>query len=134
MKILILDDELLNRIVLKEMLENVGELILVSSGKEAIFQFTSAISDSEPFDLLILDIMVPDSNGHEVLKRIRQIESELQTTQSVKVVMLTALSDFKNIQASFKLDCNGYLVKPISRDSLFDMLRSIEIISKHQSV
>ncbi len=77
----------------------------------------SSLESGEKYDLITLDIMMPEMSGHEVLKRIRAVEHDRQL-DPVCIMMTSALSDSKNILRSFKNQCEAYLRKPISKSEL----------------
>ena len=72
------------------------------------------------YDLICLDIMMLEMNGHETLKAIREIEEAdgIYGLNGVKVPMTTALDDPKNILGAFRSQCEAYLVKPIEKQRL----------------
>ena len=75
MKILIVEDELTSRELLKVILEPYGTVETVADGIEAMKAFNLALA-SQPYDLICLDIMLPKLNGQQVLKGIRKIEGD----------------------------------------------------------
>lgn len=76
--------------------------------------------------------MMPEMDGQEVLKKIRQYEEENDITpmEGVNVVMTTALGDYSNIEEAFLGQCEGYLVKPIDRQKLEKILQGLKITKK----
>ena len=63
---------------------------------------------------------MPEMDGHETLRQIRQYEKEndILLGHGIKILMTTALNDSKNVFSSFKDGCEGYMLKPVSRDGL----------------
>ena len=74
MKIMIADDDFVCRMLLQKLLSPLGECVTVINGLEAINAFRVALSEKAPFDLLCLDIMMPEMDGQDALKAIRRIE------------------------------------------------------------
>jgi two-component system chemotaxis response regulator CheY len=74
-----------------------------------------------PNDVILLDIMMPDMDGHQTLMEIRQLEKEfnLDPSRAAKVIMVTALGDADNIMQSFRNGANGFIIKPV-RDDILD--------------
>ncbi len=102
-KILLVEDEEITREGIEEFLKVKGyEVIAVEDGEEAI-----TIFQRERFDLVILDIMLPQADGFEVLKRIRQ-------TSETSVLMLTAMDDESTQIMSFEAYADDYMSKPFS--------------------
>ncbi len=104
-----------------------GECDLVNNGSEAIKAFIKAIDKGENYDLITLDIVMPEMDGHEVLKRIRKIEEE-RGLDSTKIIMTTAMDDAKVIMSAFKEQCDGYLVKPIRKEDLMKRLCELNLL------
>jgi len=130
MKILIVEDEFVSRTLLAELLSKFGSCDVAVNGKEAIEAFELAIQKNEKYDLVCLDIMMPGMSGQEVLKVIREIETKNQIygLDTSKVVMTTALSDAENIRSAFHEQSDGYLVKPITKEKLIDMMQDLNLI------
>jgi two-component system chemotaxis response regulator CheY len=78
-----------------------------------------------------MDIMMPDVDGNEALKRIRRIEKDMGILPGfeVKVIMTTAMDDPKTVINSFyKGGATSYLVKPISKQKLICELRALGLV------
>lgn len=133
MRILIVEDDFIARRILKEILSTYGDCDIVVDGEEAIQAFRLAWEDGNPYDLICMDIMMPNINGQEALKEIRDIEKQIgiKSTEEVKVVMITALDDPKSvIHAYYKGGATSYIVKPVERDKLLEELRLLGLIAK----
>jgi len=130
LKILIAEDDYISRRVLQANLEPYGHCDLAVNGREALDLFISAWNQWESYDLVCLDIMMPEMNGQKVLAEIRDFEAEhhCQGTDSTKVVIISALDDFKNISQAFNRQCEAYLVKPIDRNKLINTLSELGLI------
>jgi two-component system chemotaxis response regulator CheY len=126
MKTLIVEDEVTAGMLLKAMLSPYGECVRVGSGREGIDAFRVAGETGSPFDLVCLDIMLPDMDGPAVLKEIRGLEGP--GGRLAKVIMTTGVSDMNTVFASFKEVCNAYLVKPIDREKLLGHLRDFGLV------
>jgi two-component system chemotaxis response regulator CheY len=130
MKTLIVEDDVTSRLLLQTILGAYGECRTAADGKEALAVFLQAQAARQPFQLICLDIMMPDIDGKEVLGAIRDLEKasgSLPQTWS-KIVMTTARDDAKTIGASFYSLCDSYLVKPIDKAKLLDCLRRLKLI------
>ena len=130
MRILIVEDDLDASRLLSKYLEPIGECEVVPNGQEAINVFRKSFREGYPFDLICLDIMMPKMNGHETLKKIRHIEKEekVQIGAGAKIIMVSSLSDGDTILKSFLELCDGYVVKPVEKKSIYDKLREIDLI------
>lgn len=121
MRILVTDDDFVGRAKIAAILEKFGRCTVASNGKLALRLFERAHTDNEPFDLITMDIDMPDIKGQEVVHRIRSWElRNLSDSQNgaVRILMVTAMRDTKNTLTSFKEGCESYLVKPVSPDRL----------------
>jgi two-component system chemotaxis response regulator CheY len=117
MKILVVEDDFASRKLLITLLSKYGECDMACNGVEGVEAWLSALESGEKYDLITLDIMMPEMNGHEVLKRIRTVELDRQL-DPVCIMMTSALSDSENILRAFKNQCEAYLRKPISKSEL----------------
>ncbi len=124
MKILVVDDDLINRKFLSAMLLGFGEIDSVCSGFEAIEFVKKALEASEPYEVIFLDIMMPDMNGIETLQEIRKIEENngIQFGDGSKIIMATALADKQDVLSAFSKGCEYYLIKPIQQEKVFELL------------
>ncbi len=124
MKILIVDDEKISRKILVKKLEPIGQCVAVDNSKKALAEVESARQQGEPFDLVTLDVSMPDLDGKQVLQRIRKQElvHKIPRQERVKVLMVTARMNMSTIKACITAGCNGYLAKPVTRYQLLESL------------
>ena len=124
MKTLIVEDDFTSRLLLQGLLQPYGVCHICVNGREAIDAFKKALDENESYNLVCLDIMMPEIDGQAALKQIRIIEQEagILPSQGTKVIMTTALDDKKNIMSAFREQCDIYLVKPIDREKLKESL------------
>ena len=114
--ILVVDDERLIRNTLSQAIELFGYQVLqASDGEEAL-----EILVETPPDLILLDIMMPNMDGRELLRRLRSHT----TTQAIPVILLTALSDNKDIVEGLELGADDYLTKAVDLDVLHARIRA----------
>ncbi len=127
LKILIVEDDFASRKVMNAQLKLYGNCDTAVNGKEAVNAFREAIEEGQRYDLICLDIMMPEMNGHEALKKIREIELKngIYGFEGVKIIMTTALADSKNVMEAFKEQCEGYLVKPVRKEKLIELLQTL---------
>ena len=100
------------------------------NGKEAIAAFRAAQKSGQSYDLICMDIMMPEMDGQAAIKEIRILEEAAGTlsTDGVKIVMTTALDDVKNVVESFQALCDAYLFKPIDKGMLLDRIRELHLV------
>jgi DNA-binding NtrC family response regulator len=112
-RVLVVDDEEALRIVLSAELEGEGyQIASAADGQEAI-----NILATKEFDLILLDIKMPNVDGFEVLKYVKE------HCPKTKVVMLTGFADLKNAIESKKLGAEDFVSKPYD---LVDLLTTVE--------
>ena len=129
MKSLVVEDDLISRTVLQEMLKTFGTVSSVTNGFDALKEVENALIAKNYYDLICLDIMMPEMDGQAVLKQIRATEERfaLASDSSAKIIMTSALNDFNHIRNSYANLCDGYLVKPIDKNRLILELRKLEL-------
>ncbi len=130
MKTLIVEDDFTSRLLLQGLLQPYGPCHISVNGREAVEAVRKAIMVKEPYNLICLDIMMPEMDGQTALKSIRAIEEEagILSSDGAKIIMTTALDDKNNIMSAFREQCDVYLVKPIDKDALVENLRSMSLI------
>jgi signal transduction histidine kinase len=104
-RILIVDDVADNRIILRRRFERRGyEIAEAESGKGCL----DAI-EAGPFDVVLLDVMMPDMNGLDVLRKIREKHSDVQ----LPVIMVTGKTESQDIVEALTAGANDYITKPV---------------------
>ncbi|MHC1702020.1 MAG: response regulator [Humidesulfovibrio sp.] len=131
MRALIAEDEFLGRKVLSAFLSTLFEVDVTVNGKEAVAAFNMAHDEGKPYDLILMDIMMPEMDGLEALSQIRATEHEKKLRPQVKVLMTTALDDAKTVIRSFHDgEAAGYIVKPVRKEKLFDELKKLGFVAE----
>ena len=130
MKYLIVEDDFAARRLLQRYLSNYGNCDIAVDGNEAVEAFRQAVDEKELYDLICLDIMMPNMDGHEALRVIRQIESEhgIKGLDGVKVIMTTSLKDSENVMGAFREGCEAYIVKPVGKNQLLKEMEKLGIL------
>lgn len=118
--ILMVEDHAINQKILTIMLSQVGiESDIAKTGKEAIDKFLL----NKPYDLIFMDIQLPDKNGFEITKEIREIEVK-ENKRKIPIISITAnaMHGYKNLCIERGLD--DYLSKPILMENLIEILKN----------
>ncbi len=130
MRILIVDDDYTSRRIMQRMLGPLGEVFVAVDGEEAVRAFAAAWQDQEPFDLILMDILMPRLDGIEALKRIRSVESKLGAgdNERVKVLMVSSQAERDIVMQSLDVGADWYLVKPIDKAKLMEELGRLDLL------
>lgn len=107
-KLLVIEDDPLIRETLEYSLKGAGFSIVTA---ENGIQGLSAAKDTEP-DLILLDLLLPEMDGFEVSKKIREFDD------NVPIIMITALEDQRNKLKGFSVGADDYITKPFSIEEL----------------
>lgn len=125
MRTLIVDDGEINRLVLDTMLHTLGETVMAENGAEGVWAVEEALASEDHFDLICMDITMPEMDGLEALHAIRAAEKRHEAKPSV-IVMVTGSSRPEDMLRSLEDEgCDGFIVKPV----LWQTLQSL--ISRH---
>ena len=126
-KVLVVDDHVPTRSLIKTILEaeknETYHVTEAGTGTECL----KAVDKAGPFDLVLLDVNLPDMDGYEVCRALRHVD------KGVPIVFVTAKGDLKDYTAGRDAGADSYLVKPIARAalrSIVTLFTSIERTSK----
>ncbi len=105
--LLVVDDNEDNRYTLTRRLNREGykNLTMASNGREALDQL-----NAQPFDLVLLDIMMPDMNGYEVLEQVKATPA----LRDIPIIMISALDEIESVIRCIELGAEDYLSKPFN--------------------
>jgi two-component system chemotaxis response regulator CheY len=123
------EDDFASRILLQTMLSRYGECHIAVNGREAVEAFQRAWKSGCGYDLICMDIMMPEMDGQAALVEIREIEAAagILSCDGAKVIMTTALDQPKSVVRAFYELCDAYLVKPIDTARLMEHLREFRM-------
>jgi two-component system chemotaxis response regulator CheY len=129
MRLLIVDDDSKNRRLLAKMVTAFGECEAVESGKEAISAFTKAWENWRPFNIIFLDILMPEMDGREVLHKIREIEKEknISKQHQAKILIVSGMSEKDMVLQCLEEGCDEFIVKPIEMKLLFEKINNLDL-------
>ena len=125
LKILLAEDNELNAEIAIVQLEELGmDITWVKDGKEALDMFSSKPQGS--FDLILMDVMMPNMNGYEATRAIRGLDGRGDALK-IPIFAMTANAFAEDVQASLELGMNGHLSKPIViEDVIKTILRNLD--------
>lgn len=122
-KILVVDDEYLIRNVIKEYCQNEGYKVdEAANGEEAI----DKVYENE-YDLIIMDIMMPDMDGYEASKEIKDIKD-------IPIIMLSARTEEEDKLNGFNIGIDDYVTKPFSPKELMARIKAVTKRNSKESI
>lgn len=124
-RILIIDDDTMNLKMATHILEKNYDVVCAKSGMEGI-----GILRSETIDLVLLDLLMPDINGMEVLKEIR----EDSMISDVKVIILTAAGTKTDVTEAIRLGALDFIKKPFFPTELLERIKRVIQVEKKDSI
>ncbi len=102
--ILVVDDDLLNRMVLSTTLQEEGYAVeMAEDGKQALEMLAA-----QPFDVVLLDLIMPEMDGYQVLAQIK----EHPTWRNIPVIVISSLEEMESILRCIEMGATDYLPKP----------------------
>ncbi len=131
MKILLVEDDFASRKFMYKYLSRYGDCDITVNGIEALEAFQMGLSEGDPYQLICLDVMMPEMDGYQALCKIREIENEkgIKGDSAVKIIMTTALNEEKNVKKAFDMNCTAYSGKPVDTEKFELLLKKIGLIT-----
>ncbi|WP_287287851.1 response regulator [Okeania sp. SIO2B9] len=121
--ILVVDDEPINvQVLTNHLTANKYQITQALNGKEAL----DAVAKHQNFDLILLDVMMPNMSGYEVCAKIR----ETYPAENLPILMLTAKNQVADLVMGFQFGANDYLTKPFAKDELLTRIKTHIQLSK----
>ncbi|MDE6760324.1 MAG: response regulator [Lachnospiraceae bacterium] len=127
MRILIADDDFVNRRFLERIFSGYGEVVAVDNGMSAVDEAAKGIEERELFDLICLDIMMTRLDGYKTLEAIREAENKYAVLEEerAKVIMISALDEVVLDSIQVCSDYDAYICKPIVVDKFEQLLEKM---------
>ncbi|GLS27064.1 response regulator [Marinibactrum halimedae] len=131
LRVLVAEDNSVNRMVIRGLLNKMGiEPEIVENGLEA---FNSVTNSGKQFDLVLMDCEMPEMDGFEATRNIREYERTHSVTAS-NIVALTAHALEEHREAVFECGMNYYLCKPVTMKSLVEAIQKMGLIQSPEKV
>ncbi|MDL2206459.1 response regulator [Eubacteriales bacterium OttesenSCG-928-N13] len=119
-RVLVVEDVEINRIILIELLAETNLSIDEAvDGVQAVEMFTKSGIGS--YDMILMDVQMPNMNGYDATRRIRQLKRE--DAASTPIIALTANAYREDVENALEAGMDGHLAKPVDLDALMNILR-----------
>ena len=128
-KILIVDDNQVNRSLLEHLMSPHGDCLVAANGKEALDAFVEHHRQGKPLDLIFMDIMMPVLSGIDAVREIREWEQAHPVKKGVEIVIISALREGEDKKSAQAVGAKHYLVKPFKEQTIFDLLSQLGFLS-----
>lgn len=127
MRILIVEDEETSRLLLTRIVGEFSECHQASDGKSGLEKVRDSLEKQSPYDLIFMDIMMPNMDGQSLLTAIRDLENQFGISQqsNVPVIMTSALDDEENVLNAHISGCRAYLVKPLNKNMILKEVKAL---------
>ncbi len=136
LRILLVEDDFASRLLLQTFLSGHGECHVAVNGREAVEAVGSAYERGQRYDLICMDIMMPEMDGREAVRQIRALEETrgVSSNRGAKILMTTAVTDIGEVMRCFGELCDAYLTKPIDLNQLLNLMTTYELIEPAGSI
>jgi PAS domain S-box-containing protein len=125
LSILVAEDNEINALLMRSLLTRLGHhAVIATDGAAALESWAAAKSAGTPYDLVLMDIQMPELDGIEAAKRIRKLEAE-QPGARTPILALTANALVEDRYACFEAGMDGFLIKPLDREKLEEALSGL---------
>jgi PAS domain S-box-containing protein len=125
LSILVAEDNEINALLMRSLLTRLGHhAVITTNGEAALESWLAAKSAGAPYDLILMDIQMPQLDGIETARRIRARESG-QPGRQTPILALTANTLVEDRYACFEAGMDGFLIKPLDREKLADALAGL---------
>ena len=125
LSVLVAEDNEINALLMRSLLTRLGhQAVITTNGEEALESWLAAKSAGAPYDLVLMDIQMPQLDGIETTKRIRAREAG-QPGRPTPILALTANTLVEDRYACFEAGMDGFLIKPLDREKLADALSAL---------
>lgn len=124
LKTLIIDDEIQGYACIKSML---GVCDIVESGLIGVEYAETALKIKSYYNLILLDVVIPDLDGIEVIRKIRDLEKSynIKSSSEAKIVVVSSRRDEPTILEAFRNGATGWIDKPVATDLFLIKLKNL---------
>ncbi|OZC36833.1 two-component system response regulator [Marinobacter vinifirmus] len=119
LRVLVVEDEPVMRERLVQLLYKAGATLVMECSDAASAR---AAFDASEYQIILLDLGLPDGNGHELMTRFKEVRKEQH------IVLVTADDSIESIQRAISAGANGYVVKPYSQEKIHDVVSNYAMV------
>jgi PAS domain S-box-containing protein len=125
LSVLVAEDNEINALLMRSLLTRLGHhAVIATNGEAALESWLAAKSAGAPYDLMLMDVQMPQLDGIETAKRIRALEAG-QPARRTPILALTANALVDDRYACFEAGMDGFLIKPVDREKLAEALADL---------
>jgi diguanylate cyclase (GGDEF)-like protein len=128
-KSLVVEDDATNRKLLQTVLSQYGVCDVAADGREAVRAVRFARENHQRYDLVCMDLRMPQMDGQEAIREIRRQEAAAGVSKPAKIIVTTSHTRMEDITTALLGRCNAYLVKPIDIAKLRKELKALGLIN-----
>jgi len=130
LRTLLVEDDFVSRLLLQTFLSRFGECHIAVNGSEAVKAFRSGLDSGVGYDLVCMDIMMPEMDGREAVRQVRAMEEAkgIGSTIGAKIFMTTSVHQIKEVASCYRELCDAYLVKPIDLGKLLGQMELFKLV------
>jgi len=127
---LLAEDDVASQFLLKTFLNRYGECHVAANGREAVDVFRASLEEGPRFDLICMDIMMPEMDGRRAVRQVRALEEAhgIFSDDGAKIVMTTTVDDIQEVIRCFQELCDAYLTKPIDLCQLLKQMKAYRLV------
>ena len=130
LRALLAEDDLASRLLLQTFLSRYGDCHIAINGREAVEAVRASLARGQGYDLICMDIMMPEMDGREAVRQVRALETArgILSTYGAKIIMTTAVDDVREVIRCFQELCDSYLIKPIDLNELLRQMKAYRVV------
>lgn len=131
LKILLVDDSKSAQLKILSIVSKYGQCDQAYNGVEALDRVKQSLQANSPYDLIIMDVVMPRMDGFETVRNIKLLQDavNIHEKDKAKIIMLTSKADPANMmKAHFEIGVKTYLTKPFEEKTLLEAMTNLELI------
>ena len=120
MNILVIEDDSTTHELIKTILSAYNDVVIEETGMAGIERFTDAMINFTYFDVVMVDLGLPDIDGTYTLKLLKRFEKvkAINSSNQAKIIAMTATADENKVKECLMSGCSGFIIKPVTKENL----------------